>query len=377
MNPETTTELATVEPPEDLQERAADKVISPFTVDTLLERVNLVKEAMRRCMEEGKHFGTVPGTKKPSLWKPGAELLGVLFQLGQRYQVQERILAGDHILYTVTCTLFFRPAGSDISEGVGACNSMEYKYRVQTEARTYKDGNPSPPKYTPHEFYNTCLKMACKRALIAATINASGVSEIFTQDTEDNPDLYRERDQPAASKPQNGNGNHAAPPEPVTLKGVVSGYEAKPSAGKLFHGVLVGEARVVTTELGHTLKQLVGLEVAVLAVPSKKSGVFHLRSIQSVTSPNGAAKRPAAKPDDEATPEGRTAWEEVQRQLVESDINEHWVVKAAQRLQFIPAGVQRLADLSEKQIKVLLVRFSDLVTAARQEEQGIVEEAAA
>jgi hypothetical protein len=373
MIPETT-ELAVTETPQDLRERAEGMALSPFTVETLCDRVNLVKEAMRRCMREGQHFGTVPGTKKPSLWKPGAELLGVLFQLGQRYQVQERILAGDHILYTVTCTLFFRPAGSDISEGVGACNSMEYKYRVQTEARTYKDGNTSSPKYTPHEFYNTCLKMACKRALIAATINASGVSEIFTQDTEDNPDLYRDQDQQPTRKPQNGNGHAVS--EPVTLKGLVSAYEAKASAGKLFHGVLVGEARVVTVELGHTLRQLGGLEVAVLAVPSKKPGVYHLRSIQSVTSPNGAAKRSTAKPDDEATPAERTPCEEVQRQLVESDVNEYWAVKAAQRLQFIPAGVQRLGDLSEKQLLVLLVRFSDLIKAAREEEQGVIEEAA-
>jgi hypothetical protein len=368
MTPETTTELATVEPPQDLQERAADKVLSAFTVETLCDRVNLVKEAMRRCMKEGQHFGTVPGTKKPSLWKPGAELLGVLFQLGQRYQVQERILAGDHILYTVTCTLFFRPAGSDISEGVGACNSMEYKYRVQTEARAYKDGNTSNPKYTPHEFYNTCLKMACKRALIAATINASGVSEIFTQDTEDNPDLYRDQDQPPVGKPQT-NGNAA--PQPVTLKGVVSDYEAKPSAGKLFHGALVGEARVVTTELGHTLKQLGGLEVAVLAVPSKKPGVYHLRAIQAVASPNGNRENKLAE-----APAERTPYEEVQRQLTETDLAEHWVVKAAQRLQFIPASVQRLADLSEKQLRVLLVRWSDLIKAAREEEQGIEQAAA-
>jgi hypothetical protein len=192
-------------------------------------------------------------------------------------------------------------------------------------------------------------------------------------------------------QPPARNGNGHAPPAPVTLKGVVSDFDSRASNGRVFHGALVGEARVVTTELGHTLKQLGGLEVSVSAVLSKKPGVYHLRSIQSVTSPNGAAKGSATKPDEASAPNGnrppapkpaetsteRTPYEEVQRQLVESDINEHWALKAAQRLQFIPADVQRLGDLGEKQLRVLLVRFSDLIKAAREEEQGLVEQAAA
>src|SRR5690349_9628936 len=321
MSQEQTTELAAIDLPAELQAQAAQSLVQPFTVETLVDRVKLVKEAMQRCMVEGQHFGTVPGTKKPSLWKPGAELLGVLFQLGQRYQVQERILANDHILYTVTCTLFFRPSGAEISEGLGACSSMEYKYRCQTDPKTDERGKVWPSKYTPYEFYNTCLKMACKRALIAATINASGVSEIFTQDTEDNPDLYRDQDQPAAGEPQpNG---HAAPtkpaPEPVTLTGVVSGFESRAANGQIFHGAMVGSDRVVTLEFGDTLRKLAGAEVTVSATPTKKVGVYHLKAIQSVTSPNGAAKRPADKLAD--APAGRTPYEEVQRQLVESDIN--------------------------------------------------------
>jgi hypothetical protein len=375
MNPETTTELVTIDAPKDLQERAADKVISPFTVETLVERVELVKEAMRRCMEKDLHYGQIPGCgKKPVLLKPGAEMLGTLFNLGQRYRMVERLLPGDHVVYTVTCTQFYRPTGADIADGLGACSSLEYKWRIQTEPRTLDNGKVIAPKYTAHDFLNNALKIAAKRALVASIINATGVSSLFNQDLEDNPDQYREQDQPSAGKPQSNGNGHAAP-EPVTLKGVVSGYEAKPSAGKLFHGALVGEARVVTTELGHTLKQLGGLEVAVLAVPSKKPGVYHLRSIQSVMSPNGAAKRPADKPVD--APAERTPWEEVQRQLVESDMHEHFVLKAVKRLGWAPPETRILADLGPKGLGVLLVRWSDLLAAARSEEAGIQEEAAA
>ena len=159
MSQELTTEVAVIDPPAELQAQAAQSLVQPYTVDTLVERVNLVREAMKRCMVEGQHYGTVPGTKKPSLWKPGAELLGVLFQLGQRYRVQERLLPNDHILYTITCTQFYRPSGADISEGVGACTTMEYKYRVQTDPKVLDNGRTLPAKYTPYDFYNTCLKM--------------------------------------------------------------------------------------------------------------------------------------------------------------------------------------------------------------------------
>ena len=196
MNPETTTELATVEPPQDLQKRAADKVLSPFTVETLVDRVELVKEAMRRCMVEDLHYGKIPGCgKKPTLLKPGAEMLGTLFNLGQRYRFQERLLPGDHVVYTVTCTQFYRPTGADIADGLGACSSQEYKWRIQCEPRTLDNGKVIPAKYTAHDFLNNALKIAAKRALVASIINATGVSSLFSQDLEEDPDKYREQDQ--------------------------------------------------------------------------------------------------------------------------------------------------------------------------------------
>jgi hypothetical protein len=80
---ETVETPALAEIPKDLQDRAAGAVAAygAIAIDDLVERVNLIKELMKRCMVEGQHLGTIPGTKKPSLWKPGAELICVLFQL--------------------------------------------------------------------------------------------------------------------------------------------------------------------------------------------------------------------------------------------------------------------------------------------------------
>jgi hypothetical protein len=200
---EPTTELAaavvTAEAPQELQEHAAQNLIQPVTLDTLVERVTLIKEAMRRCMVEGQHYGTIPGTKKPSLWKPGAELICTLFQLGTRYPNHVNQVAREqgHFVFTLTCELFHIPSGRVIGEGVGACSTSEYRYRIQTEDRHTDQGQLIKAKYTPYDFYNTALKIGKKRAMVDAVLTVTGASEIFTQDTEDDPDKYR-GEEPAA-----------------------------------------------------------------------------------------------------------------------------------------------------------------------------------
>ena len=109
---------APVEVPKDLQDRAAGVVAAyeALPIDTLVERVNLLKELMKRCMVEGQHHGTIPGTKKPSLWKPGAELICTLLQLGTRYPKHAMRIQREngHFLFTLTCELFRIPTGRDV-----------------------------------------------------------------------------------------------------------------------------------------------------------------------------------------------------------------------------------------------------------------------
>jgi hypothetical protein len=53
----------------------------PFGVTEIRQRIQAVQEVMRGVMKEGTHFGTIPGTPKPSLWKAGAEVLCLTFRL--------------------------------------------------------------------------------------------------------------------------------------------------------------------------------------------------------------------------------------------------------------------------------------------------------
>jgi hypothetical protein len=274
-------------------------MVQAIAIDTLVERVNLIKEAMKRCMVEGQHHGTIPGTKKPSLWKPGAELICTLFQLGTRYPKESMLIEREngHFLFTLTCELFHIPSGRVVGEGVGAASTMEYRFRIQTEDRYTDHGQPIKAKYTPYDFYNTVLKIAKKRAMVDAVLTASGASEIFTQDTEDNPELFRETEvehgrhtlsrpqraatpAPVSSTPQ----NQPAAKAPQTITGVVERAWPNDYQGKRYYFAKVNGQQLQTTDqnLGEELLHATGQEVRAVVEPSPKPGKFYVKSFDYV-----------------------------------------------------------------------------------------------
>jgi hypothetical protein len=161
-------------------------------------------------MKEGEHFGVIPGTQKPTLLKPGAEKLAFMFRLDPRYTELDGSVQGDDFIhYKIRCDLYHIPSGNPIASGIGTCNSKEPKYRYR-----WQDTDEKPPKDEAEErkrlglgrwrqvrgkwvwqkrtenediweLDNTIAKMACKRALVAAVLNGTAASDIFTQDLED------------------------------------------------------------------------------------------------------------------------------------------------------------------------------------------------
>ena len=220
-----------------------------MSVELLVERVEKVKEVHRRLMQKDVHFGIIPGVKKDCLYKPGAELLGMAFQLGPRFTTEER-RDGDHLECIVTCTLFRQSDGAAMGSGLGSCSTKEKKYAWRGGGRkcpecgsdkalmkskkdpewfcwAKKDGcGATFPLADPRimsqnagrvpnpdiaDDYNTVRKMACKRAHVAAILFVTCASEIFTQDVEDtheasydDPGRFpdEERNAPAKSSPR-------------------------------------------------------------------------------------------------------------------------------------------------------------------------------
>jgi hypothetical protein len=183
-----------------------------FSAGEIRERVNLVQTVMQGIMKENTHYGTIPGTPKPTLYKPGAEVLCVTFRIAQEYKIED---LGDALTarYRVTCIGRHQTTGIVLGEGVGECSSAEEKYKwrgaVCTEEFDLTPESMRRIKFAKYkgnvekkvqirteaaDLSNTVLKMACKRAMIAMTLNVTAASDIFTQDIEDLPEELRDHD---------------------------------------------------------------------------------------------------------------------------------------------------------------------------------------
>ena len=221
-------------------------------VEEIIAQVQLIQNVMHKVMQEGEHFGTIPGCgDKKTLLQPGAQKLTMTFRLAPEYQIQEVDLAKGHKEYRITCTLKTIQGGTFVGQGVGCCSTMESKYRWRGGARVcpkcgketiimgrkFKPTDPEPgwlcwakkggcgatwPKGAteiesqsmnkiendnPADCYNTVLKMAKKRAFVDATITATAASDIFTQDVGDDeePEQPQRQDQAKAAPKANSN----------------------------------------------------------------------------------------------------------------------------------------------------------------------------
>lgn len=201
----------------------------------------------REVMEEGVHYGTIPGTERknkdgekepnPTLYKPGAELLLRAYGLAAEITDAETVLdlagmttgTGEAlVVFRKTCRIhpIDRPELTIAAAG-GNATSWEKKYRYRDDSlhcpecqaaailkskdrpeffcwakrggcgakfradderiTGQKVGRIPNPEIA--EILNTLEKMADKRALLAATLIATGASDIFTQDVGDDQAL--------------------------------------------------------------------------------------------------------------------------------------------------------------------------------------------
>lgn len=197
---------------------------TPVKASDLVTRLATIKEAMEQAMKRDVDYGVIPGTNsKPTLLKPGAEKLSVLFQLDPQISTEER-WDGDHLTVKAVCTIFHAPTGERLGRGEGMCSTREKKYALRKADRVCPDcGNASifKSKKAGEGWYcwakkggcgnkfaedderitkqvvgdvenpdlpdswNTTIKMARKRALVDGVLLVTGASALFTQDVED------------------------------------------------------------------------------------------------------------------------------------------------------------------------------------------------
>ncbi|MBZ0156205.1 MAG: hypothetical protein K8I29_08360 [Alphaproteobacteria bacterium] len=188
----------------------------PLTAQDIREQINLIQEVMRTVMQEGQHYGKIPGAgDKPTLFKPGAEKIMALFRLSADPEVVD-LSHDDIIRYRVKCRLTTR-SGIFFGAGLGECSSEEEKYKwrlatgdeeweatpeTQRRIKYSRDRQLRQVRTNPYELANTILKMAKKRALVDAVLTSTAASDIFTQDIEDMPEELFDRGKPASNSPR-------------------------------------------------------------------------------------------------------------------------------------------------------------------------------
>ena len=193
---------------QELVTKPAQSLDRPQTAVEIRAQVNLIQEVLQAVMKEGTHYGTIPGTPKPTLFKAGAEKILMTFRIAATVGSIEDLSTPDAVRYRVTMRATAQGSGALLGEGSGECSSDEEKYRWRRPVHP-KEWDAAPDdrkreKWTrdgdtwkqirtePADVANTILKMAVKRALIAMTLVVTAASDVFAQDIEDLPEEVRE-----------------------------------------------------------------------------------------------------------------------------------------------------------------------------------------
>ncbi len=100
------------------------------TARDIQARVLRIQEVVKSVMVEGEHFGIIPGCKKRSLYKSGAELLLMTFQVANKVAQVEDLSTPDEIRYRVTVAGVSQVTGAFLGDHVGECSSSEEKIQV-------------------------------------------------------------------------------------------------------------------------------------------------------------------------------------------------------------------------------------------------------
>ncbi len=227
-------------------------------------RIAELQQFVDKYLIEGEDYGTIPGTQKPTLYKPGAEKLCDVYGFQRLVEVVQRVEDWEAGFFHYECRfdLVSMATGILVAQGLGSCNSKEGRYRWRQATRhcpecgseaiikgkddygggwlcwkkkggcgmQFPDDTPEIVNQEigrienedPFTLVNTILKMAKKRALIDAVLSATRSSGMFTQDMEDviepqygsSPDFGDKDDgRQQASPSTKGKGKPKGPPK--------------------------------------------------------------------------------------------------------------------------------------------------------------------
>lgn len=197
----------------------------PMKAEEIKSQIQVIQQVMRSVMKKDVHYGVISGTDKPTLYKPGSEILLTTFRLSVDPEIED-LSTPDEIRYRVKARGIHMATGGIVGVGVGEASTNEEKYKWRFASELEWDNTPEDRrriKYgwkwgqakgakvdtqtkqvrtNPSDLANTVLKMAKKRAQIDLCLTALAASDVFEQDLEDlSPEVVQTRvNQKAQSK---------------------------------------------------------------------------------------------------------------------------------------------------------------------------------
>lgn len=235
-------------------------VLSPsLSAAEIKAQVQLIQQVMHAVMKDGVHYGIIPGTAKPTLYKAGSEKILSTFRIAIEPEVLD-LSTFDEARYRVTARAVSQGSSIALGSGVGECSSSEEKYRWRAAVceqeydetpedrrrAVWKKGTPpyqvKQVRTNPADVANTVLKMAKKRAQIDATLTVTAASDVFAQDLEDLPAEIRAEvvGEEAPAKPVLQPPQRKSEPAPTATVAATSTPPPPPSNG---HGPKISEAQ--------------------------------------------------------------------------------------------------------------------------------------
>jgi hypothetical protein len=225
----------------ELQVAAPAGGAAALSADQIKAQVGLIQRVMKAVMKKDTHYGVIPGTQKPTLYKAGSEVLLTTFRIAVELEVDD-LSTSDEVRYRVKVTGRHQGSGIVVGMGIGECSSSEEKYRwrnvvcqeeydespedrrrLKWQRGQQKPYSRAQVRTVPADVANTVLKMAKKRAQIDMTLTALAASDTFTQDVEDMPEEIRD----AAGETENPAPHSHAKPATAAPQATATGNGGK------------------------------------------------------------------------------------------------------------------------------------------------------
>jgi hypothetical protein len=207
---------------------------------------SIMHDYMQKAMKAGHHYYSFKEGDKPAITQEGAHAICSLLKcvIG-RPEINETYHDDGHLSVRARVSIFNQDA-NEVATGDGICSTRESKYayrwawdneipkgmdvsQLKSKSGTKKGGGQWTQYQMPNQdlpdLYNTVLKMAVKRAKVAAVRQLPLVSELFIDDS----------DQEDAPKIRTGNGNDRIQKSPVAT---APGSDRKESVVKIVCGLV-------------------------------------------------------------------------------------------------------------------------------------------